>query len=170
MDAMAREAEQLGLNGAAAVLTTSETSGRVFDPLIAGVGRSVESAETCRWSGKGANHVAIVMALIAEMLDTGKPSGCTTDRPTRVGELGYTGGFVVTRRNLKVYLAFSGGDKTQALAIANAGLVAFDDEVEEIVRRQEAVSSLIDFMFNLAPRDPEPGEDGDHRGHKEHLH
>lgn len=149
--AMLLKAQEMKLHGAAAVLTTTaETeSGMVFDPLIAAVERFVDTPDICDWSETGANYIGIVMAKIAEMLETHKASG-HAGRPVRVGEMGYRGGATETFEDVTGYFAFSGGEADEDWAVANAGLTAFRQALDELARSREEMLDMFEALLDGA--------------------
>jgi len=71
--------------------------------------------------GDNANFLAIAYSKLAEMCDTGHPSG-SGSRVAYIGELAYVGGSLVVTEHGTYLAAFSGATSEEDLAIALHGL------------------------------------------------
>lgn len=132
LDTMKDMAQELGVQGVAALLVTPilETEWEELTLEIKVCGRFFRppdpSRDTADHKDAGTNYLAVVSSKIAETLRTKKNSGqpANVDKPT--GELGYGGCLIFEKDNQYILLAFSGGTVEEDIQIATAGAKALD--------------------------------------------
>jgi len=147
--AMKLNAQALGVQGVAVVLTTDKKGGSRWDPLMEVVGRFHREADESKGvDDTGASYAAVAWSKVAEMLDTGRNSGTTGRRKPKKGEFGYRGGLVEVVRGLKVYIAFSGGTEDQDVEIAKAGMVAFKKSADKLIEERMVQEAILEIILS----------------------